>query len=97
MRKLTNEEKIASIKKYYRKNPTFLELQLVNYEKYNIYICINKISNESYRISWFDLDEIDGKKIEDVVSCQYIASKSIDLMRKDFSKFFPCRRKEKQE
>ena len=59
MRELNNLDKVSLIKKYYKRNPVFLELNLVNYEKYNLYICINEIDkNSCYRLSWFDLDDI---------------------------------------
>lgn len=88
MTKLTNNEKISLIKKYYKKSPMLLELNLINYEKCNIYICINKmIKTNSYRLSWFNLDNIEDKNIEKYLSCQYISSASINAIKEDFSKF----------
>ncbi len=85
---LKNEEKISLIKRYYKKNEIILELNLINYEKYNLYICINKMGkNDEYRLSWFDLDDIVDKKIEKYISCQYIPSEVIGMIREDFSKF----------
>ena len=40
MDKYTNNEKIKLIKKYFKKDYTFLELSLKNYESYNIYIIL---------------------------------------------------------
>lgn len=88
MKELNVNEKISLIKKYYKKNPTFLEMSLINYEKYNLFICINEMSkNESYRLSWFDLDEITNKNIEKYVSCQFISYEIINMIKEDFSKF----------
>jgi len=87
MKKLTNTEKIALIKKYYKKKPMFLELTLENYENYNMYICINEIKeNDIYRLSWFDLDEI-GDDIEKYMSCVFIPYKTIDIIKKVFSNY----------
>ena len=88
MKELKYNEKISLIKKYYKKNQLFLELNLINYEKYNLYICINKMDkNDSYRLSWFDLDDMDNKDVEKYISCQYISSKVIEMIKEDFSKF----------
>ena len=40
MDKYTNNEKVKLIKKYFKKDYTFLELSLKNYESYNIYIIL---------------------------------------------------------
>ncbi|MGM9876820.1 MAG: SWIM zinc finger domain-containing protein [Bacilli bacterium] len=87
MKKLRNNEKIALIKKYYKKQSEFLSLSLINYEKYNLYICINEIrKNECYRLSWFDLDSINDKDIDKHLSCEYIQIETINMIKNDFSK-----------
>ena len=65
MDKYTNNEKIKLIKKYFKKDYTFLELSLKNYESYNIYIILtfNK-KMKYYRLYWFDLSLIIDDKIE---------------------------------
>lgn len=86
MKKLSNDEKISLIQKYYKKDSTFLEMSLTNYEEYNLYICLNKITKtNSYRLSWFDLDNIADENIEKYLSCQYIHLKTIDSIKKYFS------------
>ena len=88
MKEFKDNEKISLIKKYYKKNQLFLELHLINYENHNLYICINEIEKDkSYRLSWFDLDEINDKNIEKYICCQYISSKIINMIRNDFSKY----------
>ena len=88
MKEFKDNEKISLIKKYYKKNQLFLELRLINYENHNLYICINEIEKDkSYRLSWFDLDEINDKNIEKYICCQYISSKIINMIRNDFSKY----------
>ncbi|MBQ6547066.1 MAG: SWIM zinc finger family protein [Bacilli bacterium] len=85
MSNFSNDEKIKLIKKYYKKYPIFLELSLINYENYNIYICINEISkNDSYRLSWFNLDEITDRNIKKYISCEYISASVIEMIKKDF-------------
>ena len=45
--KLKNNDKISLIKKYYKKNPIFLELILMNYEGFDLYIIINYIKKSN--------------------------------------------------
>ena len=88
MKELNTNNKISLIKKYYKKYPLFLELSLLNYEGYNLYICINKMSKTGdYRLSWFDLDELQTKDIEKHLSCQYIPLDTINLINDIFSKY----------
>lgn len=85
---MKNNEKIELIKRYYKKNPTFLDLTLINYESYNIYITLNYIKKlKSYRLSWFNLNTMEDKNVERYLSCAYISLKSIELIKEDFSKF----------
>ena len=88
MDKYTNNEKIKLIKKYFKKDYTFLELSLKNYEGYNIYIILtfNK-KMKYYRLYWFDLSLIIDDKIEKYISCSSIPTESIDSIKEAFSKF----------
>ena len=88
MKELTNNNKISLIKRYYKKNPTLLELSLLNYEGFNLYICINLIHNSNcYRLSWFNLDEITNKNIETKLSCQYIPKETIETIKERFLEY----------
>lgn len=81
-------EKISLIKKYYKKYPTFLELTLLDYEGYNLYITLNEFKKDgSYRLSWFDLDKIENKNVEKYLSCEYIDPNIIKLIEEDFLKY----------
>lgn len=85
MKELTVNNKINIIKKYYKKKPIFLELILMNYEKTDFYICINEIEeNEVYRLSWFDLNDLNDKNVYKHLSCQYIPSYLIDMIIEEF-------------
>lgn len=89
MRELTNNEKISLIKKYYKKNPILLELCLFNYEEFNLYICISLINKSNcYRLSWFNLDEINDKNIDKKLSCQYIPQETIEIIKENFLKYY---------
>ena len=46
MGELKNNEKISLIKKYYKKNPSILDLTMINYEGYNFYITLNEIKKK---------------------------------------------------
>lgn len=86
--KLKNNDKISLIKKYYKKNPIFLELILMNYEEFDLYIIINYIKkSNSYRLSWFNLSNIEDANVEKYLSCTYISSDVIELIKKDFLNF----------
>ena len=41
----------------------------------------------SYRLSWFDLDEIKDKHIEKYICCEYINSDIIDFIKNDYAKY----------
>ena len=85
MKTLTYEDKIKLIKKYYKKNPTFLELTISNYEEHNLYISINDMGKgKDYKLSWFDLDMIVSKNIDRYVSCQYIPTIIIESIKESF-------------
>ena len=88
MKKYTIDEKISMIKKYYRKQPIFLDLTLINYEENNIYIILNYMKKtNSYRLSWFNLDVIEDNDVEKYLSCSYISANIIELIKEDFAKF----------
>lgn len=71
--------KLSRIRKKLKKNNLFLEILLLNYEKFNIYIRIDYIKKLGvYKISWFDLEFFDFNKIEKYMGCEYINGKIID-------------------
>lgn len=82
MKELTYNEKISLIKKYYKKSPVLLELSLINYDGYDIYIILNNMNKtNSYRLSWFDLSLIEDSNIEKYLSCTYISSDIIESIK----------------
>ena len=82
--KFKNNDKISLIKKYYKKNPIFLELILMNYEGFDLYIIINYIKkSNSYRLSWFNLSNIEDANVEKYLSCTYISSDVIELIKNE--------------
>lgn len=65
--------KIEMIKKYFKHDQLFLELIMLNYDSYNLYIRIDYIKKiGSYKLSWFDLDVVDSN-IEKYISFAYIS------------------------
>ena len=88
MEHINYEAKISLIKKYYKRDTIFLELKLINYEGYNLYmILLESKKYNSYRLSWFDLDEIKDKHIEKYICCEYIHSDIIDFIKNDYAKY----------
>ena len=88
MEHINYEAKISLIKKYYKRDAIFLELKLINYEGYNLYMILSESKKyNSYRLSWFDLDEIKDKHIEKYICCEYIHSDIIDFIKNDYAKY----------
>lgn len=88
MENVNYEAKISLIKKYYKKDIIFLELKLINYEGFNLYIILTESKKyNSYRLSWFDLDEIKDKHIEKYICCEYIHTDTINLIKNDYAKY----------
>ena len=88
MEHINYEAKISLIKKYYKRDTIFLELKLINYEGYNLYMILSESKKyNSYRLSWFDLDEIKDKHIEKYICCEYIHSDIIDFIKNDYAKY----------
>lgn len=83
-----NKEKIALIKRFYKKEKIFLELSLLNYEGQDIYINLTyNRKNDSYKLRWFKLCQIIDKNIEKYMSCSYISNEIIKRIEMIFSKF----------
>ena len=88
MKSLSNEDKIKLIKKYYKNSETILTLSLINYEDFNLYITLNKLKNSySYRLSFFNLDDIESVDVGYYLSCTYIRPYIIDNIKEDFKNF----------
>ncbi len=88
MKSLSNKEKINLIKKYYKNSETLFNLSLINYEDFNLYITLNKLKNsDSYRLSFFNLDDITSNDIGYYLSCTYIRPYIIDNIKEDFKTF----------
>lgn len=88
MENVNYEAKISLIKKYYKKDIIFLELKLINYEGFNLYMILTESKKyNSYRLSWFDLDEIKDKHIEKYICCEYIHTDIINLIKNDYAKY----------
>jgi len=83
------ENKINIIRNYFKKTNLFLEICLLNYETYNIYIRIDYYKKLNiYKLSWFDLDIIKYDNIQKYMGSEYISGKVINeiidiLMDKD--------------
>lgn len=91
MKKENNDKyvnKIKKIKKHLKKYKTYLELSLLNYEGYYLYITINYIKKtDSYKLSWFDLEDLDETKIDKYISSEYISSELINRINERFEKY----------
>lgn len=67
------QSKINKIRKYFKKDKLYLELILLNYFNYNMYIAIYyNNEHKSYKLSWFDLDKLVIKDINKYISYEYI-------------------------
>lgn len=88
MEHINYEAKISLIKKYYKRDIIFLELKLINYEGFNLYMILTESKKyNSYRLSWFDLDEIKDQHIEKYICCEYIHTDIINLIKNDYAKY----------
>lgn len=75
------DKKVEAIRKYYKKNQLILELQLILYHNYNIYIRLDYIKKlHTYRLSWFDLDQLDIQSIEKCMSSEYFLPELVDTI-----------------
>lgn len=87
MKKFSNKEKIDLIKKAYKKEFTYIELSLLNYEGYSFYICLNYNKKyDSYKLRWFDLEDIIDSNIDKYMSCEYIPNNFIKKIDEHFAK-----------
>ena len=75
------EYKINIIRKKYKKSNLFLEIFLLNYETFNIYIRIEYIKKlKVYKLNWFDLEVVNTKKIEKYMGSEYINNETIEYI-----------------
>ena len=73
------QNKIELINKYFKKDNNIIELSLINYEGYNIYIRLDELkSTKTFKLSWFDLDLILDKNIDKYISSEYIPKDKIE-------------------
>lgn len=79
---------IDKIRKYYKKYPTFLEFNLMNYDGYNVYVTINYFKKSNiYRLSYFDLNIMEGNDIEPYLSCITIPDYAINNIKEMLKEF----------
>ena len=77
------QNKIELINKYFKKDNNIIELSLINYEGYNIYIRLDELkSTKTFKLSWFDLDLILDKNMDKYISSEYIPKDKIDKIDK---------------
>ena len=77
------DKKVEFIRKYYKKSQLILELQLILYNTYNIYIRLDYFKKlKAYRLSWFDLDDLDINSIEKNISFENISPETVDAIFK---------------
>ena len=73
------QNKIELINKYFKKDNNIIELSLINYEGYNIYIRLDELKRtKTFKLSWFDLDLILDKNMDKYVSFEYIPKDKIE-------------------
>ena len=64
-------------KKKYKNNNLFLEIYLLEYEGFNIYIRIDYDKKlDVYKLNWYDLESIQDKNIEKDMGSEYINRKT---------------------
>ena len=77
------ENKIRLIKKKYKNNNLFLEIYLLDYEGFNIYIRIDYDKKlDVYKLNWYDLESIQDKNIEKYMGSEYINRKTLNNILK---------------
>lgn len=76
------DNKLSQIRKYYKKTKLLLELQLISYDEYNLYIRLDYFKKQkTYRLSWYDLDMLDDS-IEKNISFEYVTEDFVDSIFK---------------
>ena len=79
MNKNSYKVKINKIRNIFKKDLCFLELSLINYEGFNIYIRIDYVKKLNvYKLRWYDLDIIDYEKLRYYVCEELILPSYID-------------------
>lgn len=75
------EIKVNAIRKYFKKSNLILEIFLLDYETFNIYIRIDYIKKLNiYKLRWFNLEVLDLNKIEKYMGSEYINSNTLDYI-----------------
>jgi len=63
------------------KDKLFLEICLLNYESFDLYIRVDYIKKlDIYKLSWFNLEVIDLRKIERYMGSEYINSNTLEYI-----------------
>lgn len=73
-----NQYFIARIKKYLTRkgHDTIFSIYIENYNKINLYISFDYVKKVSaYKITWFDLNFIDNRKLSDYQNSQFVSKK----------------------
>lgn len=77
------ENKIRLIRKKYKNKNLFLELYLLDYEGFSIYIRIDYDKKlDVYKLNWYDLEAIQDKNIEKYMGSEYISRKDLERILK---------------
>lgn len=77
--------KVNIIKKFYKKEESCIELSLINYAGYNIYITLNYNKKyDYYKLRWFDLDKMNDSNVEKYDSCSFISNQTVNIVRDIF-------------
>ena len=72
------DNKIKIINKYFKKTNIFLEIYLLNYETFNLYIRIDYMKKlDVYKLSWIDLDAVKKNNVGKYISSEYISKSTI--------------------
>lgn len=84
---MTTDNKIKLINSYLKSSSIVLDIALLNYETYNIYIRIDyKKKEKSCKLYWGDLDLIKDRKIEKYLNIENISYEEVDKICTEIEK-----------